>query len=235
MEEPCSPLISLADWHLHGLTLGRGLSEEGVKLFSDVKALLGRLYDSSPLSLDILLEVCDRIKGSERFGSEKSIKAIQAIIDWLRVQLLVTGRPGSRLDRIEYTYVVLDAIVKNCGYRAHLCVEKREVMKTLSLVARRLNDRPVDAFPIRQSFHVASLALDILQGWGEAFTQRRGMYPNIFGTYQKLKFKYKVRFSRPDFDPTRVPIFLGPVSRAERTLAIAARESAESERGRAGA
>jgi len=42
-----------------------------------------------------------------------------------------------------------------------------------------------------------------------------------------LRYKYGLRFVRPDYDPTRVPIFLGPVSAHEQSLVdcFAAKES----------
>jgi hypothetical protein len=47
---------------------------------------------------------------------------------------------------------------------------------------------------------------------------KRQIYPHIWDTYFKLRSKYKIIFKRPDFDPTRVPIFLDPVSLKEREL-----------------
>lgn len=67
--------------------------------------------------------------------------------------------------------------------------------------------------------------LDCLQAWGEAFYPRRHLYPHIWETYHKLKIFYMIPFPRPDFDPTRVPIFLGPLRVKDYQAAIAYRDS----------
>ena len=46
--------------------------------------------------------------------------------------------------------------------------------------------------------------LDILQGWGEAFsTHRREIYPHIVASYSKTRYKYGIQYPRSDYDPTR--------------------------------
>jgi hypothetical protein len=47
---------------------------------------------------------------------------------------------------------------------------------------------------------------------------KRQIYPHIWDSYFKLRSKYKIVFKRQDFDPTRVPIFLDPVSSKEMAL-----------------
>ena len=59
---------------------------------------------------------------------------------------------------------------------------------------------------------------DCIQAWGEAFTPRRHMYPHIYEAYTKMRYKYGIPFLRPHFDPTRVPIFLGPITQPEKFL-----------------
>lgn len=44
------------------------------------------------------------------------------------------------------------------------------------------------------------------------------MYPHIYEAYTKMRYKYGIPFLRPHFDPTRVPIFLGPITQPEKTL-----------------
>ena len=44
------------------------------------------------------------------------------------------------------------------------------------------------------------------------------MYPHIYEAYTKMRYKYGISFLRPHFDPTRVPIFLGPITQPEKIL-----------------
>eukprot|EP01034_Spumella_vulgaris_P025877 gene25877-32382_t len=88
-------------------------------------------------------------------------------------------------------------------------------MQTFGIVLRRHRAK------VNSSLHqrVSAFAIDCIQAWGEAFTSRRALYPHINDTYYKIRYKYHIRFPRMDFDPTRVPIFLGDVTDRERQLA----------------
>ena len=106
------------------------------------------------------------------------------------------------------------------------------MMQTLSLVARRhrakenlvtpsayalsLYPESMQKYNVQHgSLSVFELIIDCLQAWGEAFMSRDHLYPYIVDTYSKLSTKYGIRFKRPDYDPTRVPIFLGPITKNE--------------------
>jgi hypothetical protein len=84
-------------------------------------------------------------------------------------------------------------------------------MKTLSTVGRRFYFSAEDNHRIG----VGVFIMDCIQAWGEAFLPRRQYYPHIVATYEKMTAKYGVRYPRPPFDPTRVPIFLDALTRFE--------------------
>jgi hypothetical protein len=127
---------------------------------------------------------------------------------YIRVKLL-----SSSSQKVEWSIILLDILIKNCGYRIHYLVSKRKLMKTYSLSIRRQLEHG--------SQRVGRLGVDTLQEWYQAFLPRREMYNEICKTYEKLKFKYGIRASHNDFDVNeeRVPIFVGPLSTEERELA----------------
>lgn len=104
----------------------------------------------------------------------------------------------------------MDVLVKNCQFRVHNSIGRRKIMKTLSRVARRR--------VTSDSIVISDLALDIVQGWAQAFKPRRALFPFMVSTYVSLKHKHCIKFIRPDHDDTRVPIFLGPISYADRQI-----------------
>jgi hypothetical protein len=46
--------------------------------------------------------------------------------------------------------------------------------------------------------------VDILQGWGEAFTEhRKDVYPFLVSSYEKTRYKYGIKYPRPVYDSRR--------------------------------
>eukprot|EP01034_Spumella_vulgaris_P046158 gene46158-57556_t len=90
--------------------------------------------------------------------------------------------------------VLADTFMKNCGHREGARVKTADHYK------------------------VFTLGIDCIQAWGEAFISRSALYPHIYETYHKMRYKYHIPFPRVDFDPTRVPIFLGPITTKETQL-----------------
>eukprot|EP01032_Pedospumella_encystans_P013330 gene13330-15354_t len=142
-------------------------------------------------------------------GYARSVPVLSEVVHYLRSLLL-----SADTELVYHTLVLLDHIVKNSGFILHVMIGRRKFMKTMSHVARKHTAEIYYA-----NKRVGNLALDCIQAWGEAFYPREEHYPHICHTYTKLKFKYKMHFPRPDFDPTRVPIFLDDVSRIEKAMA----------------
>lgn len=94
---------------------------------------------------------------------------------------------------------LIEALVKNCGHRIYTAVNQDSFMKELGKVARKYHGKTG-----AENVEVASLALDIVQAWGEAFLPLQHRYPNIPRLYQDLR-KERMPFSS-QYDKNRVPI-----------------------------
>lgn len=168
-------------------------------------------YNTTPITEENIIEILDLIECVKEFGYKRAVPVLNEVVHYLRSCLLSTNT-----DIVFHTLVLLDCIVKNSGFILHIMIGRRKFMKTMSLVARRSIMEPSLA---KQK--VGLQALDCLQAWGEAFYPREQYYPYIYQTYLKLRNKYKIRFPRRDFDPTRVPIFLPALSTEEKAMASA--------------
>ncbi len=105
----------------------------------------------------------------------------------------------------------MDALVKNCGPKIHVLIGQYRFMTTLSKISRVW----LRGYHSR-SKTVANHGLDTIQAWGEAFETRKFLYPHIYGTYMKLRAKDYIKFPKVQYDPRRVPIFLGPITTKEK-------------------
>eukprot|EP01032_Pedospumella_encystans_P013188 gene13188-15199_t len=156
-----------------------------------------------------IVVILDLIENVKTEGYARSVPVLSEVVHYLRSLLL-----SADTELVYHTLVLLDHIVKNSGFILHVMIGRWKFMKTMSHVARKHTAEIYYA-----NKRVGNLALDCIQAWGEAFYPREEHYPHICHTYTKLKFKYKMHFPRPDFDPTRVPIFLDDVSRIEKAMA----------------
>ncbi len=157
-------------------------------------------YMNNSINNANLLKIVDMIEESKAMGMSQSIPPLIEVVNLLRNQLM-----DSSPENVYKTIILLDVLIKNSGYRIHILIGRRKFMKTFGIVLRRHRSHVNNALNQR----VSALAIDCIQAWGEAFTSRRSLYPHIYETYYKIRHKYHIRFPRPDFDPTRVPIFLG--------------------------
>jgi len=93
-----------------------------------------------------------------------------------------------------------EMLVKNCGMRLHAAIGQASFMADLVKVAKKYVGKTGE-----YCRDVAELTLDVIQAWGEAFLPRQRQFPHIVGAYHQLR-KEGFPF-RPQYDPTRVPIF----------------------------
>lgn len=98
---------------------------------------------------------------------------------------------------------LVEAVVKNCGARAHLAVNDESFMKDLGKICRKFRNKSDSS-----SIIISELSLDIVQAWGEAFLPRAKHYPNIVNTYHELR-KENLPFKH-QYDESRVPVFTPP-------------------------
>ena len=198
------------DLHFPRSFIGYGLGEWEKKIFDSLKDLAKKFIKSSTrlVNHSVLVQALDEINQTKNYSDEKVMRILGDFVSLLRVYIL-SNQPNV----VVRATVFSDALVKNCGSRIHVLIGRKSFMKTLSIQARRFRQKS------GASNHEACyILLDTIQAWGEAFYTRQVLYPHIFGTYNKLKYKYGITFPRPDYDPTRVPIFLGPLTTRENIL-----------------
>ena len=150
------------------------------------------------------LELIERAKS--HLGLRKSSAVFQEIIFYLRAKLL-SADPYI----VRSTYILLDYLVKNGGPLIHNAINNVRVMKTITTIARinYFNDHG------KGSKMVADCALDIIQGWGEAFEKefKDTRYQNIINAFHNLRRKYGLVYPRKSYCSSRVKIFLGRSSK----------------------
>jgi hypothetical protein len=183
--------------------IGSKLEGKDRILFENVKQLIDR-YLSIYINQSLLVEINDFIL-KNICVSRSSYVILNELMKYLRIKLL-----SNNTDIIQHVMILLDFLVKNSvDYKVHLFIGQRKMMKTISVVGRRQRNKP--SFTGYGHQETADIIFDCIQAWGEAFYSRREVYPHIWATYAKLRHQYHIRFPRPYFDPTRVPIFLGPL------------------------
>lgn len=226
--------VSSIDIRVPKFFLGTRLSDIGQREFENIKKVFKK-YLETPLSNNLLQEkisvknfstannyeslvpIIDKVLDLPQvMGDSVAMEVLGEFFEYLRIKLLSTN-----IVEVEKTVICLDVMVKNCGYRVHSLVGKKIFIKTLSKVGRRDLSQAMHYSTSGLEMHskharnIGLFIMDTLQAWGEAFQPRRALYPHIYNTYLNIKYKYGIEFLRPDFDPTRVPIFLGPISRPE--------------------
>ena len=199
-------LPSLVDFRVPESWIGSDLLGNSKKTFNSCKALV-ECYYNSKLNHQILIQIADQV--NIICHMQESMLILEELFKLLRIRLLAVDP-----QTIEQTVILVDFLIKNCDFHVHVCIGKRKFMKTMSVVGRR--QVKLNGYAHRC---VAEAIFDAVQAWGEAFLSRRQIYPHIWQTYMSLKVKHKVHFRRPDFDPTRVPIFLPILSAKERSFA----------------
>lgn len=200
-------LPSKLDFHMPSDIIGVRLEGEAGEQFDQIKFHINTFLQSTSMNEVFLIKVTDAFNHIREVNIVESrfMPILKEVVYYLRLQLL-----SSNPTVYHRTMILLDALIKNCDYVAHALINKKRIMSTVSLTVRR------NRVKTNQGFQEASaFALDCIQGWGEAFLRRRHLYPNYYDEYVKLKTKYRIRFHRPDNDPTRVPIFLGAETKRE--------------------
>jgi hypothetical protein len=100
---------------------------------------------------------------------------------------------------------LLETLTTNCGDYWYMALNDPKMTGDLAGCARKFANKSG-----ADNKDVSDTALDIIQGWGEAFLSRKKQFPNIVELYFNLRkegLPFKVD---RQFDPSRVPIFARP-------------------------
>lgn len=217
---------TMNEFHLPIKLIGNALPNQLKLLYEKLIIKIDQYINESYINNKYLLAVLDYIDEIKEHNHHISIPVLSESICYLRSKILSNN--GAIIYR---SILIADAIVKNSGYKLHVLIGytlsihtsyiythnqvylnqsfigQKKFMKTLGLIGRKyLNDSNDD---LKQ--RASRLAIDCIQAWGEAFYPREKYYPHIYRTYLNIRNKYNIQYPRPDFDPTRVPIFLGTI------------------------
>jgi hypothetical protein len=129
-------------------------------------------------------------------GMDESIPLLKAVFSFIRRRL-------TKGNTHEYKKLIqlLDSFNRSCGLRAQVLIGREKFLQTLSKMARKYSNNPL---PICQE--CASITLDCLQAWSEAFSKYKTVFPYYEPIYLNLKSNYKFTFPLPEKDKSLVPI-----------------------------
>jgi hypothetical protein len=187
-------------YHSPTLWIGENLAPLEKAIYEDIKNEINKLFDKNVPLNNVMFNVVRKLNHTDHLGMDESIPLCKAVFKYLRHCLIDT------LSSTGYYKVVhlLDALVRKSGIRVHVLVGRRRFLQTLSLTARQWKRHAND--PVAQES--ADFAFDCIQAWHEAFYDLRAIFPEYQVVYYKLVWKYKVKFPRPEDDPSRLPIFM---------------------------
>ena len=107
----------------------------------------------------------------------------QAIFEYLRVNLLLNDEYVVR-----NVVLLMNYLLKNStDHIAYFLLNQRIIMKTLSIVGRRMNKHHDKSYQ-----YTKQIIFDHIQEWAEFFYSRRSVYPNYYETYLKLSAKHGI-------------------------------------------
>jgi hypothetical protein len=117
---------------------------------------------------------------------------------------------------LKFILLLIDFLVKNGNPRfwKALNSDGGDFMESLGKLARKYSKETSS-----QTREVSELVLDIIQAWGEGFLPQSQLYPEMPKMYHQLR-KEGIRF-KPQYDPSRVPIFTPPENEAGRDAPLA--------------
>ena len=198
--------ISPYELHLPSMLIGSALPTQSKVMYDRLIRKMDIYINEQPPRNESLLPIIDYIDEIYSYDNYDIIIPVYSeAIYYLRIQILSTDAA-----KAYNSIIVADTLVKNSGYKIHVLIGQRKFMKTMGIIARKyIND------VMLAKRQVSMLALDCIQAWGEAFYPRERYYPEIYHTYYNMRHKYQIPFPCPDFDPTRVPIFLGLITKQE--------------------
>jgi hypothetical protein len=104
------------------------------------------------------------------------------------------------------TMQLIGALVNNGGSRFHAALNDAKFIYDIGNAVRYFGKRTGP-----DNRKVVDTSLDLIQSWGEAFLPHRRDYYNIVDLYFNLR-KEGMPFKPQQFDPSRVPIFVQPLS-----------------------
>ena len=208
--QPKNPLLpSEIDLHvpvaLLSFTIPANLREDYQKSVAIIDQFIEN-YTGKVERNDLLLKICDHVAQlGKLYSTQQFLSILGNVGEYLRILLL-----SSEYHHVYCSVIIQDGLVKNGDYRVHTVIGRHMNMKTLSKISRRRQ-----LGKSKEETALGYFIADVIQAWGEAFEPRAALYPYIPETYHRLKWKHSCLFLRPDYDPTRVPIFLPEMTRQQ--------------------
>lgn len=181
--------------------LGESLPENERIIFLRMKSQILEFLSVETLNTQLMLKIIDEVN-----QNGISMYILKEIVELIRIRLL-----SNNSKKVYLTITLADALVKNCGTKIHVLIGDELFMKTLSKISRVW----LKGFGSKSKM-VGDYGLDTIQAWGEGFESRKYLYPHIYATYTRLRSKTYIKFPGIQYDPRRVPIFLGPISQNEK-------------------
>jgi hypothetical protein len=118
------------DFHLPSALVGSWSKHRNI--YSIIKTDIDK-HLRGPLDLKNLMKVVDDIDKTKGLGFSESMRILGNLMEYLRIKLL-----SKDFTTIEMTAILLDVLVKNCQYRIHIYVGRKNFMKTYCYVMRQL-------------------------------------------------------------------------------------------------
>ncbi|PAA93380.1 hypothetical protein BOX15_Mlig025100g1 [Macrostomum lignano] len=173
---------------------------QGNPFSTPVGQLVERATDGAQSGEDwaLLMAVCDAVNELEE-GPRDALRAIRRRL---------TTSAGRSNSAVQYSLSVLETCVKNCGFRFHLMVAKRDFLDELVRLISPKNEPPQQ---------IQDRVLGLLQAWSDAFRGRPELH-EVERLVEELRSK-GVEFPMTDLD------FMAPINTPARSAASAAAAS----------
>lgn len=181
--------------------VGTNLPPNERKLFEEIRRDINSLFQSVIKTKAVIISIVKKFNATaDSLGMDESIPLLKQVVKYLRHILIdcTSAEVYLRLIRL------LDNMIRKCGVRAHALIGRKRFLQTVSLTARRWKQKINNV----HAQEAADYTFDCILAWHEAFYPIRHLFPFYSQTFYKLKFKYNVRFLRPENDPSRPVITL---------------------------
>jgi hypothetical protein len=172
------------------------LSQKEKEIYTRIKLEIKQYLTTEEEINHTLQLILISFNDTANLGMDESIPLLKAVFSFIR-RRLPKGSPHEYKKLIQ----LLDSFNRSCGLRAQVLIGREKFLQTLSKMARKYSN---NALPICQE--CASITLDCLQAWSEAFSKYKNIFPYYEPCYLTLKNNYKILFPPPEKDKSRVPI-----------------------------
>eukprot|EP01040_Poterioochromonas_malhamensis_P005142 gene5142-5508_t len=163
--------------HTPNAFVGSGLKGLDQKMFNRMKKRIEEYCTSPALSLTKMKDIIDLFNETSAAGMDESINLVKPVIKYLRHKLLdSTAAVYLRLISL------LDAMMRNCGIRAHVLIGRYKFLKTicyLSLSYKKKKDKV--------SHEAADFSYKCMEDWTTSLDERRDIFPYYAIFFEKMR------------------------------------------------